>query len=343
MTAISNSTLLDAQAVAEAAPMRAIVQSGYGSTEVLRVGTVARPKPGPDEVLVQVHAAGLDRGTWHLMTGRPYLMRIMGFGFSAPKNPVPGLDVAGTVVEVGANVTRFHAGDVVYGIGQGSFAEYARVREDKLAFKPAKLSLEHAAVLGVSGGTALQACDAAEVKAGERVLIIGASGGVGTYAVQIAKALGAHVTGVCSTRKVELVRSLGADRVIDYTREDFADGTKYDVIFDIGGGTSVSRLRRALTRAGRLVFVGNEHGDDFSAGFGRQLLAFAIAPFVRQRFVMLMAQERASDLARLSTLVDEGKLAPVIDRVCGLEGVVSAMQDLEAGKVAGKVIVTLRG
>jgi NADPH:quinone reductase-like Zn-dependent oxidoreductase len=343
MTAISNPTTLDAQPVAEAAVMRAVVQSGYGSTDVLRVGSAPRPVAGPDDVLVQVHAAGLDRGTWHLMTGRPYLMRIMGFGFSAPKNPVPGLDVAGTVVELGANVTRFKVGDVVCGIGQGSFAEYARVRADKLALKPAKLSLEQAALLGVSGGTALQACDAAQLRAGERVLIIGASGGVGTYAVQIARALGAHVTAVCSTAKLDMVRRLGAERVIDYTREDFADGSAhYDVVLDIGGGTPVSRLRRAMTPTGRLVFVGNEYGGDFSAGFGRQLWALALAPFVKQRFVMLMAQERASDLERLSVLVEDGRIAPVIDRVCTLDGVVEAMRDLEAGRIAGKVAVTLR-
>jgi NADPH:quinone reductase-like Zn-dependent oxidoreductase len=257
--------------------MRAILQSGYGSTEVLRLGTAERPTPREGEVLVHVHAAGLDRGTWHLMTGRPYLMRIMGFGFSAPKNPVPGLDLAGTVVEVGAKVTRFRAGDAVFGIGEGSFAEYARAREDKLAHKPASLTYEQAAVLGVSGITALQGLrHSGEVRAGERVLIIGASGGVGTYAVQLAKAFGAEVTGVCSTAKLELVRSIGADHVIDYTQSDFADGARqYDLIVDIGGNTPLRRLRRALTPTGRLVFVGGEHGGDWSAGFGRQLRASA--------------------------------------------------------------------
>jgi NADPH:quinone reductase-like Zn-dependent oxidoreductase len=341
MTAISNPGLA-APSVAPALPMRAIVQSGYGSTDVLRLGSAPRPAPGASEALVKVHAAGLDRGTWHLMTGRPYLMRIMGFGFSAPHSPVPGRDVAGTVVEVGAHVTRFRVGDVVCGMGEGTFAEYARVREDKLALKPAKLSLEQAAVLGISGGTALQACDVAQLRAGERVLIVGASGGVGTYAVQLAKALGAEVTAVCSGAKVEMVRSLGAARVIDYTREDFADG-KYDVILDIGGNTPLARLRRALTERGRLVFVGGEACSDWSAGFGRQLRAFALAPFVKQRFVMLMAQERAADLERLCALVEEGKVVPTIDRVCPLDGVVDAMRDLERGKVAGKVVVALRG
>jgi NADPH:quinone reductase-like Zn-dependent oxidoreductase len=340
MTAISK---LHAGRTATAVPMRAIVQSGYGSTDVLRVGSLPRPELGAEDVLVEVHAAGLDRGTWHLMTGRPYLMRIMGFGFSKPKSPVPGRDVAGTVVEVGAKVTRFRVGDLVCGMSDGSFAEYARVRQDKLALKPAKLSMEEAAVLGISGGTALQALAAAGVRAGERVLILGASGGVGSYAVQIARAFGAEVTAVCSTAKVEMVRSLGPERVIDYRREEFADGTRYDVILDIGGSTPLAQMRRALTPTGRLVFVGGENGGDFSAGFGRQLHSLALSPFVKQRFVMLMAKERALDLERLSELVEAGKVAPVIDRVCPLDQVTEAMRDLEAGKIAGKVAIRVRG
>ncbi len=337
MTTISK---LDAHPTTTAVPMRAIVQSGYGSTDVLRVSSLPRPEPGAEEVLVKVHAAGLDRGTWHLMTGRPYLMRIMGFGFSRPSNPVPGRDLAGVVVEVGAGVTRFRVGDEVFGIGQGSFAEYARVREDKLALKPKGLSFEQAAVLGVSGGTALQACDLAGIKAGERVLIIGASGGVGTYAVQIARALGAGVTAVCSTAKIDMVRKLGAAHVIDYTRDDFAAGTdRYDVILDIGGNTQLARLRRILADKGRLVFVGGEHGGDYTAGFGRQLHALAMAPFVAQRFVGLMAREHHTELERLAALSAEGKLRPVLDRVCTLSSVVDAMRDLEAGRIAGKVAI----
>jgi 2-desacetyl-2-hydroxyethyl bacteriochlorophyllide A dehydrogenase len=328
--------------IEERETMRAILQAGYGSAEVLRVAATERPKPRDGEVLVQVNAAGLDRGTWHLMTGRPYLMRIMGFGFLAPKNPVPGLDLAGTVVEVGPNVTRFRIGDTVFGIGQGSFAEYTRAREDKLAHKPPSLSFEQAAVLGVSGITALNALDAGRVQAGERVLIVGASGGVGTFAVQIAKALGAEVTGVCSTAKVETVRSIGADHVLDYTQSDFADGAKrFDLILDIGGNTPLPRLRRALTETGRLVFVGGENGGDWSAGFGRQLQAFALAPFVRQRFAMLMAREHFSELERLAALVEAGKLSPVIDRRCPLASVPDALRDLEAGRVCGKVVVSI--
>src|SRR5439155_5059151 len=191
---------------------------------------IAKPEISANEVLVKVQAAGMDRGTWHMMTGLPYLIRIMGFGFRGPKDPVPGRDVAGTVVSVGSAVTRFQAGDEVFGISRGSFAEYAAAREDKLAHKPAGLSFEQAAVVPISGGTAIQGLhDAGRIQAGQKVLIIGASGGVGTYAVQLAKALGAEVTGVCSTAKVDLVRSIGADHVVDYTREDFADGApRYD-------------------------------------------------------------------------------------------------------------------
>ncbi len=321
-------------------PMRALLQSGYGSFEVLRLGERARPSPGLGEVLIEVRAAGLDRGTWHMMTGRPYLMRVMGFGFSAPKNPVPGLDVAGVVVEVGPQVTRFRPGDEVFGIAQGSFAELSVAREDKLAKKPSNLSFEEAAVLGVSGLTAQGALDAGALQAGERVLIIGASGGVGSLAVQQAKALGAEVTGVCSTAKVEKVRALGADRVIDYRQQDFADGTiRYDLILDIGGNTPLRRLRRALTQAGRLVFVGGENGGDWTAGFGRQLGAFALAPFVKQRFIMLMNKEHYSGLERLAALVLEGKLRPLIDRRIGLAEVPDALRALEAGEVSGKVAI----
>jgi NADPH:quinone reductase-like Zn-dependent oxidoreductase len=327
-------------AVEVARSMRAVLQSGYGSTDVLQVGIAARPTPGPGEVLVRVAAAGLDRGTWHLMTGRPYLMRLMGYGFRAPTAPVPGLDLAGTVVEVGAGVTRFQIGDEVFGIGRGSFAELACAREDKLVKKPSTLTFDQAAVLAVSGGTAIQAVEAARVTAGERVLVIGASGGVGTYAVQIAKAVGAHVTGVASGSKLATVRAAGADHVIGYATEDFADGSAtYDAIFDVGGGTSVRRLRRALTPTGRLVFVGNEYGGDWTAGFGRQLYALALAPFVRQKFVILAAKEHHSHLEKLATLVERKKVAPIIDRRVPLADLVPALHDLEAGRIRGKVVI----
>lgn len=324
-------------------PMRAILQSSYGSADVLRLGTTRRPAPEAGEVLVKVAAAGIDRGTWHLTTGRPYLMRLMGFGFWAPKTPVAGLDLAGTVVEVGPKVTRFAVGDVVFGIGRGSFAEYARAREDKLARAPHGLSLEQAAVLAVSGGTALQALDAVDLKAGERVLVIGASGGVGSYAVQLARALGAEVTGVCSASKVDFVRSLGAAHVVDYRAQDFADGARqYDVVLDLGGNTPISRLRRCMSATGRLVFVGNELGGDWTAGFERQLYASLLGRFVKQRFVSLMAREHFSYFERLAALCAAGQLRSAIDRCVTLSEVPRALAELEAGRVSGKIAVVVK-
>lgn len=322
--------------------MQAIIQTGYGPADVLQLGTLARPVPKDDEVLVRVHAAALDRGTWHMMTGRPYLMRVMGFGFSAPNNPVPGLDLAGTVVAVGDLVTRFRTGDPVFGIGRGSLAEYTCAREDKLVHKPASLSFEQAAALSVSGLTALQALRAGGARDGERVLIIGASGGVGTFMVQLAKLFGAEVTGVCSTSKVDAVRAIGADHVIDYTREDFSDGTqRYDLILDLGGNTPLARLRRALTDAGRLVFVGGENGGDLTGGFARNLHGLALNPLGKQRFIVHSTREHFEGLQDLATLSAARKLAPVIDRRVPLAEVTAAMRDLEAGRVCGKVVVTV--
>jgi NADPH:quinone reductase-like Zn-dependent oxidoreductase len=322
--------------------MRAIVQDRYGTPDVLRLEQIDRPTIAPHEVLVRVQAAGLDRGTWHLLTGRPYLMRIMGFGFRGPKNRVPGLDVAGTVVEIGASVTRFAVGDEVFGISRGSFAEYAAVREDKLARKPQNLTFEQAAVVPISGITALQALrDSGRVRAGQRVLVVGASGGVGSYAVQLAKAFDAEVTGVASTPKLDLVRSLGADRVVDYTREDFADGSRrYDLILDIGGNTTISRLRRALTPEGTLVIVGGENGGKVTGGFGRQLRAVALSLFLRQRLTMLANKERASDLEPLIELLEAGRIAPSLERTYPLEHVADALRRIEAGHVRGKVAIT---
>ena len=241
--------------------MRAIVQTEYGTADVLRVAEIERPVIGADEVLVKVRAAGLDRGTWHLMAGMPYAARLV-VGLRAPKNPVPGLDVAGVVVAIGSEVTRFQPGDEVFGVSKGSFAEFAAARESKLARKPSNLTFEQAAAVPVSGMTALRGLtDVGHLQAGQKVLIIGASGGVGSFAVQIAKALGAEVTGVCSTSKLDLVRSIGADHVIDYSQDDFANGeTRYDLILDTGGNSTLSRLRRALTPRGTLVIVGGEGG-----------------------------------------------------------------------------------
>ena len=331
------------RAASVALPMQAIVRTEYGAADVLRLGEIERPTIAENEVLVRVHAAGLDRGTWHLMTGKPYLMRLFGFGLRRPKTPVLGLDVAGTVVAVGAATTRFKVGDEVFGISQGSFAEYARAREDKLARKPNNLTFEQAAVLGVSALTALQSVrDGAKVGAGQRVLILGASGGVGTYAVQIAKAVGAHVTGVCSAAKMHLVRSIGADQVIDYAHEDFADGSeRYDVILDIAGNSPLSRLRRAMTPSGTVVFVGGEHGGEIIGGLGRPTRAMFLSMFVRQKFVMFMAKEHHSDLEHLAQLVDAGKVSPVIDQSYPLQQVPEAMRQLVAGRVRGKVAISV--
>ena len=321
--------------------MRAVVQDRYGSSEVLRVAQIPRPGVTEHEVLVRVRAAGLDRGTEHLMTGKPYLMRF-GFGVRRPKNPVSGRDVAGTVAAVGSAVTRFAVGDEVYGIAPGSFAEYAVGREDKLARKPVDLSFAQAAVVPISGGTALQALlDVGKVEAGQTVLVLGASGGVGSYAVQLAKAFGAEVTGACSTAKLDLVASLGADHVLDYTRDDFADGTRrFDLILDIGGNPSLRRLRRALQPGGTVVFVGGENAGGLT-GMGRQLRGALLSPFVRQRFALFMAKERASDLERLTELIETGRVVPSLDRSYALEEAPAAMRQLETGKVRGKVAITV--
>lgn len=324
--------------------MRAIVQDRYGSADVWRLEHIEPPTPGEDEVLIRVHAAGLDRGTWHTMTGQPYLMRVMGFGFRRPKQRVPGLDVAGVVVAVGSAVTRFAAGDEVFGVSRGSFAEYAVAREDKLAPKPAGLTFEQAAVVPISAMTALQALRAGRLEAGQRVLITGASGGVGSYAVQLAKAQGAHVTGVCSTAKLDLVRALGADEAIDYTTEDVTAGLRrYDLIVDIAGNTRLGRLRRALEPRGTLVIVGGEQGGKVTGGFGRSVRAPLLSPFVRQRLTMLVNQETARDLEPLSDLIDAGSVAPSLDSTFPLEQAPEAMRRLEAGLVRGKVAISVAG
>jgi len=323
--------------------MRAIVQDAYGSSDVLRLGEIDQPEIAPNEVLVQVVAAGMDRGTWHSMAGKPYLMRIMGFGFRRPKNRVPGLDVAGIAVAVGSEVTRFKPGDEVFGMSRGSYAEFAAVREDKLARKPAGITFEQAAVVPISAGTALQALrDSGNIEPGQKVLIIGASGGVGTYAVQLAKAMGAEVTGVSSTAKVELVRSIGADHVIDYTRGNYLNGSdRYDLILDIGGNNSLSRLRRALSRTGTLVIVGGEEGGSLTGGFGRQLRAIALSPFVGQRLTMLASKERHTDLEALSPYLENGQVVPFIDRTYPLADVPVAIRRLEAGQARGKIAITI--
>lgn len=321
--------------------MRAIVQDRYGDADRLRLDRIAVPAVGEHDVLVRVRAAGLDRGTWHLMAGKPYLMRLGGFGFRGPKQRVPGRDLAGTVEAVGSAVTRFTVGDPVYGVGRGSFAEYALAVEKKLAPKPASLSFEQAAVVPISAGTALQAVvDHGRVQAGQRVLVIGASGGVGSYAVQLAKAFGAEVTGVAGTAKQDLVRRLGADHVLDYTRDDFADGRhRYDLILDIGGNPSLTRLRRALTPTGTVVLVGGEDGGSLTGGMNRSFRALALSRLTSQRLVWFVARERAGDLERLADLFESGRVTPSIDRIYPLDRVPEAMRHLAAGQVRGKVAI----
>jgi NADPH:quinone reductase-like Zn-dependent oxidoreductase len=321
--------------------MRAVLQDRYGTAEVLQLGRAPRPAIGDHDVLIQVRAAGLDRGTEHLMTGKPYAVRL-ALGMSRPRNPIPGRDVAGVVVEVGAAVTRFAVGDEVYGVAPGSFAEYAVARESRLALKPANLSFTQAAVVPVSAATALRALvDAGRVRAGQSVLVIGASGGVGSYAVQLAKAFGAEVTAVCSGAKADLVTSLGADHVIDYAREDFADGSrKYDLILDIAGNPSLKRLRRALRPRGTAVFVG---GEDAGAllGMGRQLRGVLLSVLIRQRLALLMTAERGSDYDRLTDMIEAGQVVPSIDRTYSLEDAPLAVRQLEAGQVRGKIAITV--
>ena len=321
--------------------MKAIVQDRYGSAETLEYRDIKEPEVGPGEVLVRVHAAGVDRGVWHLMAGLPYLVRIMGFGLRKPKQRVPGMDVAGVVEAVGPGVTRFQAGDEVFGEIAGTYAEYASAPAEKLEKKPGNLNFEQAAGLAISGRAALQAVrDQGEVQGGHEVLVIGASGGVGSFAVQIAKAFGARVTGVCSTSKVEMVRSLGADHVIDYSRERIDDGKRrYDVILDIAGNRPLRRLRRALKATGTLVIVGGERGGLWLGGMHRSIGAALLSPWVPQTLKMQITENRAEDLGVLTELVEAGKVTPVIDRSFPLRDAAEAVRYLVAGKARGKVVV----
>ena len=323
--------------------MKAIVQDVYGEADVLQLRDVDKPAVGDDQVLVSVRAAGVDRGVWHLMAGLPYPIRLAGYGVRRPKFPVPGSALAGVVEAVGKDVTRFRPGDDVMGTSTGSFAEYASVRESKLVRKPATLTFEQAAAVPVSATTALQALrDQGRVQPGQRVLVIGASGGVGTYAVQLAKAFGADVTGVASTAKVDLVRSLGADQVIDYTREELTAGMRpYDLLLDIGGNRPVSALRRLLTREGTLVIVGGEGGDRWTGGLHRQLQALATARFVKQRLRVFVGKDTDVDLETLTGLIDAGKVRPVIDRTFALTEAPDAIRYVADGHARGKVVVTI--
>ncbi len=328
--------------------MKAIVQDAYGSPNVLRLEEVEQPPVGDDDVLVRVSAAGVDAGVWHLMAGRPYLFRAMGPGVRAPKNRVRGADLAGRVEAVGGNITQLKAGDDVFGscnpVRDGSFAEYARAQADRLAPKPANLTFEQAAAAPVSGVTALQGLrDAGKLQSGQTVLVTGAAGGVGSFAVQIAKALGAEVTGVCAATKADLVASIGADHVIVYTREDFADGTRhYDLILDTAGRRPLSHLRRALTPHGTLVIVGGEGGGRWLGGFDRQMLRAPLLSLVgSQTLRSVMGKVNTDDLNALRELIEAGKVTPAVDRAYPLAQAPEAIRYVHERHARGKVVVTV--
>jgi len=323
--------------------MKAIVQDRYGTADVLKLEDIDKPKAASGDVLLRVHAASAHIGDWHFMTGLPYLFRIAGSGLRAPKTRVRGTDLAGRVEAIGKDVTLFQPGDEVFGICNGAFAEYATARQDKIAPKPANLTFEQAATAPTSGSTALQALrDAGKVQPGQKVLIIGAAGGVGSFAVQIAKAFGAHVTGVCSTTKVDLVRSIGADHVIDYTRDDFAEtGQRYDLILDIAGNRSLSHLRRGLAPRGTLVIVGGEGGGRWFGGINRQLGAQLRSMFVGQRLGTFIAKQNGEDLFVLKELIEAGKLTPVFGTTYPLQEVPEAIRQLTEGHARGKVVIAV--
>lgn len=316
--------------------MRAIVQDEYGPPNVLSVGEVPIPTPGADDVLIRVRAAGVDYGVWHVMTGLPLIGRL-GFGLRRPRNRVPGMDVAGVVESVGARVTAFRPGDEVYGAGTGTYAQFALASPGKLARKPANLSFAEAAAVPVSGVTALRAVG--QVTVGEKVMVIGAGGGVGSFATQLAAAGGAHVTAVCSTAKADLVRSLGARTVIDYTREPLT-GT-HDLIIDIAGNRPLALLRGLLTERGRLVIVGGEGGGRWFGGLGRLPAARLINPFTRQRLDTMIALTRTADLDTLRDLIESEAVRPAVGRTYPLAEAPAAVRDLAAGNAPGKLVITV--
>jgi NADPH:quinone reductase-like Zn-dependent oxidoreductase len=324
--------------------MKAIVQERYGSPDVLELREIDKPVPADNEVLVRVVAAAVNAYDWHLMRGDPYVARL-SLGFGAPKEKIRGRDFAGRVEAVGREVKRLSPGDEVYGEVDGAFAEYACVVQDMVDVKPANLTFEQAAAVPLAGNTALMGLrDAARVRPGEQVLINGASGGVGTFAVQIAKSLGATVTGVCSTRNLDQVASIGADHVIDYTKDDFTrGGQRYDVVFDLVGNRSLADCRRALTADGTLVLSGggNSNGGSLIGPVGLMVKAKVSARFVRQRLVVLMAKQSTENLAALRELAESGKITPVIDRTYPLSEVPEAIRYLEVDHARAKVVITI--
>jgi NADPH:quinone reductase-like Zn-dependent oxidoreductase len=320
--------------------MKAIVQDTYGSPDVLELREIERPTPGDHDVLVRMRAASVNPQDWHIMRASPFIVRTSGFGLRTPKKPIRGTDIAGHAEEVGLNVTRFRPGDEVFGWCEGAFAEYVNVDQSHLVPKPADVSFEVAGSVAMAGCTAIQGLrDTGAVKPGQEVLIVGAGGGVGTFAVQIAKAFEARVTGVCGPTKMELVRSLGADHVIDYTREDFTRSERrYDVIFQLAGTASPAACRRALTPNGTLVL---SSGEGRFAGIDRILRALVSAPFVRERLRLLRTKETNEDLVALSALIEAGKLTPVIHKTYPLSEVPDAIRYVEEGHARGKVVITV--
>jgi NADPH:quinone reductase-like Zn-dependent oxidoreductase len=322
--------------------VKAIVQDRYGSAEVLRFRDVAEPSIGDHEVLVQVRAVGVDRGAWHFMTGQPYLMRILGAGLRAPSVPIPGTNIAGRVHAVGPAVSRFRVGDEVYGACRGAWAELACAAEEKLAVKPGNLTFEQAAVVPYAGFAAWQGVhDYGRVAHGQRVLVVGATGAVGGCAAQIAKAAGAEVTGVCSSRTADLAAVFGLDHVIDYAADDLAGGNgRFDLIIDVFGRTPVTRLRRSLAPHGRLVIVGGE-GDRWIGGVQRQLWASLLSPFVRQKLGTFLVKEHARILRELNPLIEKRSVRPVLDRTFPLAEAADAVRYFESGQARGRIALTV--
>lgn len=332
---------MTAEAPAQANTMQAIVRHKYGSPDVLELKDIDKPVVDDDSVLVRVRAASVNPYDWHFMRGLPYIVR-MGEGLRKPKSTISGVDVAGHVEAVGKNVTQFQPGDEVFGQRGGAFAEYVCAGEKNFVLKPANLTFEQAAAVPMAGFTALQGLrDKGQIQPGQRVLINGAAGGVGTFAVQIAKAFGAHVTGVCSTRNVDMVRSIGADQVVDYTQEDFTrSGQRYDLILDVAGNRSVSDVRRVLGSNGILVVVGGPKGR-WLGPLIRMLEALVLSRFVSQRMVPFLSKRSKDDLIFLKELIEAGKVTPVIDRTYPLSETPEAIRYLEEGHAQGKVVITV--
>jgi NADPH:quinone reductase-like Zn-dependent oxidoreductase len=325
--------------------MRATVQDEYGTDakKVLRLEEIEKPAPNDHDVLLRVRAASVHIGDWHVMTGLPYMLRVVGFGLRAPKVRVRGIDVAGTVEAVGSKVDQFRVGDDVFGTCEGGFAEYACAPQGNFALKPANLTFEQAATVPTSAFAALQGLrDKGEIQKGQHVLIVGASGGVGLFAVQIARSFGATVTGVCGSNKADLVRNAGADHVIDYNKDDFSRGaTRYELILDMGGNRSLADLRRALTPDGTLVLAGGEGGNRVLGGTNRWIQAFVLSPFVKHRLRILSSNPNSSDLQVLKGLLESGDVAPIIAEVFPLNEVPAAIRCVAEGGPRGKIVISI--